>query len=62
MLRKDYDCIGSVAKTKTCGREPQGARRQDELTDSKPPVLKTLTRRINVQSLTLYASNSAKSN
>jgi hypothetical protein len=39
MLNKDYDRKGSVEK-KIYGREPQGARRQDELSSCKPPVVK----------------------
>jgi hypothetical protein len=38
MLCEDYDCMGSVEKI-SC-REPQGAWRQDDLIDSKPPVVK----------------------
>jgi hypothetical protein len=39
MLHKDYDRKCSVEK-KNAGREYQGARRQDELIDGKPPVVK----------------------
>jgi hypothetical protein len=39
MLHKDYDRMDSTAK-KISGRDPQGACRQDELTDGKPPVVK----------------------
>jgi hypothetical protein len=39
MLHTDYDRKGSVAK-KICGRESQGALRQDELIGGKPPVVK----------------------
>jgi hypothetical protein len=39
MLHKDYYRKGSVEK-KIPGRESQGAWRQGELTDSKPPVVK----------------------
>jgi hypothetical protein len=39
MLRKDYDRKGSVKK-KICGRDRGGAWRQDELIDSKSPVIK----------------------
>jgi hypothetical protein len=39
MLHKDYDRKVSVAK-KISGREPQGARRQDELVGGKLPVVK----------------------
>jgi hypothetical protein len=38
MLHKDYDRKDSVEKIS--GREPQGARRQDELIGGKPPVVK----------------------
>jgi hypothetical protein len=38
MLRKEYDSKFSAEKN--TGREPQGACRQDELIDGKPPVLK----------------------
>jgi hypothetical protein len=40
MLHKDYDRKGSVAKIKICGRETQGAWRQDELIGGKQPVIK----------------------
>jgi hypothetical protein len=39
MLHKDYDRKGYVEK-KTCGRESQGAWRQDELIGGKPQVVK----------------------
>jgi hypothetical protein len=39
MLYKDYDSKGSVEKN-ISGREPQGAWRQDELIDGKPPIVK----------------------
>jgi hypothetical protein len=39
MLHKDYDLIVSVAK-KISGREPQGARRQDDVIGCKPSVVK----------------------
>jgi hypothetical protein len=39
MLHKDYDHEGTVAK-KISDRNPQGACRQDELIDGKPPVVK----------------------
>jgi hypothetical protein len=39
MLYKDYDRRYSIEK-KNCGRESQGARRQDELIAGKPPVVK----------------------
>jgi hypothetical protein len=43
LLHKNCDRKGSVAK-KISGREPQSAWRQDELTGSRPPVVKlTLT-------------------
>jgi hypothetical protein len=38
MLHKDYDRKGSVEKIS--GRDPQDVWRQDELTGSKPPVIK----------------------
>jgi hypothetical protein len=38
MLHEDYDRKGLAEKN--YGREPQGAWRRDELTDSKPPVVK----------------------
>jgi hypothetical protein len=37
-LHKDYDRKGSVAKKN--GRDPHGARRQDELIGGKPPIVK----------------------
>jgi hypothetical protein len=40
MLNEDYDSKGAVAKKKICGRESQGAWRQDELTGGKPQVIK----------------------
>jgi hypothetical protein len=40
MLHKDYDRKGSVAKKEISGRDHQGAWRQDELIDGKPPVAK----------------------
>jgi hypothetical protein len=40
MLHEDYDRRGSVEKKKIFGREPQGAWRQDELIDGKPPIVK----------------------
>jgi hypothetical protein len=39
-LRKDYDRNCSVEKKKNADLESQGARRQDELIGSKPPVVK----------------------
>jgi hypothetical protein len=39
MLYKDYDSKYSIKKKKS-GREPQGARRQDELIGGKPPVVR----------------------
>jgi hypothetical protein len=39
MLHKDYNRKYSVEK-KIAGRESQGACRQDELIDGKPPVVK----------------------
>jgi hypothetical protein len=38
MLRKDYDCKGSVEKK--FGREAQGAWCQDKLIGGKLPVIK----------------------
>jgi hypothetical protein len=38
-LHKDYDTKGSDEKILS-GRDPQGAWRQDELIDGKPPVVK----------------------
>jgi hypothetical protein len=40
ILRKDYDHKGSVAKKIISSRDPQGARRQDDLIGGKPPVVK----------------------
>jgi hypothetical protein len=41
MLHNDYDRKGSVAKKKKIsGRDPKGARRQDELIGGKSPVVK----------------------
>jgi hypothetical protein len=40
MLHKNYDRKGSVGEKKICGREPQGAWRQDELIGGKPLVVK----------------------
>jgi hypothetical protein len=42
MLHKDYDRKGSVGNKEICGRDPQGAWRQDELNGGKPPVIKLL--------------------
>jgi hypothetical protein len=39
MLHKDHNRKGSVEKENS-GREPQGAWRQDELIDGKPPFVK----------------------
>jgi hypothetical protein len=40
MLYKDYDRMRSVEKKKYSSRESQEARRQHELIDGKPPVVK----------------------
>jgi hypothetical protein len=41
MLRKDYDRKGSVAKKKKrTGREPLGARSQDEIISANPTIVK----------------------
>jgi hypothetical protein len=39
MLFKDYDRRCSIEKNNS-GRDPEGARRQDELIGGKPPVVK----------------------
>jgi hypothetical protein len=39
MLHKDYDRMGSIAKKKNFGRDPQGAWRQDEQIRGKLPVV-----------------------
>jgi hypothetical protein len=40
MLHKNYDRIGSVAKKKISGRDPEGAWRKNELIGGKPLVIK----------------------
>jgi hypothetical protein len=43
LVREDYDCKGSVKKKKKIkmyDRESQGAWRQDELIDGKPPFVR----------------------